>query len=178
MCWDVDQNMDTKFGQVSPFWPPMLRHATVVSNRDKRAATPLEFLGLFGIDPYPRAGTRKSHLVNVVNSLSPNQAISRIGNGVSPLCYFSWMLYVFSNCRRRQKDAIQIWPLTVEDEQSDEEVGRLEAHDGEDEDDFIKTSVKDEDGPRTPLGHKPAHHALTPEDIECIQSLASQLVDL
>ena len=178
VCWDVDQNMDTKFGQVSPFWPPMLRHATVVSNRDKRAATPLEFLGLFGIDPYPRAGTRKSHLVNVVNSLSPNQAISRIGNGVSPLCYFSWMLYVFSNCRRRQKDAIQIWPLTVEDEQSDEEVGRLEAHDGEDEDDFIKTSVKDEDGPRTPLGHKPAHHALTPEDIECIQSLASQLVDL
>ena len=177
--------MDTKFGHVSPFWPPMLRHATVVSNRDKRGATPLEFLGLFGIDPYPRAGKRKSHLVNVVNSLTPSQAISRIGNGVSPLCYFSWMLFVFSNCRRRQKHAIQIWPLTVEDEQSYEEVdyvcsidNRLEAHDGEDEDDFIKTDVKDEDDPRTPLGHPPAHHALAPEDIECIQSLASQLVDL
>lgn len=114
--------MDTKFGQVSSFWPPVLRHATVVSNRDRRAATPLEFLGLFGIDPYLPAGKRPSHLVNVVKGLTPNQAISRIGNRVSPLFYSLWMLYVFANCRRRQKDAIQIWPLTVEDEQSDEEV--------------------------------------------------------
>jgi len=181
VCWDVDQNMDTKFGQVSPFWPPMLRHATVACLRHKRGATPLEYLGVFGTDPYPQEGSRKSHLVNVVNSLSPNQAISRIGNGVSPLCYFSWMLYVFSNCRRRQKEAIQIWPLTqsVEDEQSDEEVGRLEADDGDDEDDFIKTSVKDEDDPRTPLGHPPAHHVLTPcIQLTRLQSLASQLVDL
>ena len=66
MCWDVDQHMDAKFGQVSSCWPPVLRHAAVVSFRDKRAAPPLEFLGLFGIDPYPPAGKRPSHLVNVV----------------------------------------------------------------------------------------------------------------
>ena len=93
------------------------------------------------------------------------------------------MLYVFANCRRRQKEAIQIRPLTVEDEQSDEEVDYicstdigLEAHDGEGEDDLIKGDVNSHD-PRTPLGHPPAHHVLTP-DVQCIQSLACQLVDL
>ena len=92
------------------------------------------------------------------------------------------MLYVFANCRRRQKDAIQIWPLTVEDEQSDEEVDYVCSktcmfHDGEDEDDLIQTDANSDD-PINPLGHPPAHHPLTPEDIQCIQSLASQLVDL
>ena len=74
--------------------------------------------------------------------------------------------------------------MMVEDEQSDEEVDPicftdigLEAHEGEDEDDLIKCDVNCED-PTTPLGHPPAHHELTPEYIQCIQSLASQLVDL
>ena len=95
-----------------------------------------------------------------------------------------WMLYVFANSSRRQKEAIQAYPMMVEDGQSDEEVDPicstglgLEAYEGEDEDDLLKGDVHCED-PTTAVGHPPAHHVLTPEDIECLQSLASQFVDL
>ena len=64
--------------------------------------------------------------------------------------------------------------MVEEDGQSDEEVDPicstvrgLEADEGEDEDDLIKGDVNCED-PTTPLGHPPAHHVLTPEDIQCI----------
>ena len=142
-------------------FPAVLRHATVVSFRKKRAATPLEYLGLFGVYPYPPFGKRESHLVNVVKSLTPRQAISRIGNGVSPRCFFLWMLYCFANTRRRQEATVQIHPLTAEEsEPSDEEVDlvNISCHD---EDDLLRGDMN-HDSPRTPFSRRSSHHVLTP----------------
>ena len=95
--FDNEHWRESKLGKVTSWWPSMLTHGVVVSNKRRRSAVPREFLGPQGADPYPKDGERKSFLVNLVLGMNPKDAIGRIGNGLNAKVLLWWTLYLMSN---------------------------------------------------------------------------------
>ena len=104
--WDNEHWTNSKLGKVSNFWPSMLTHGEVISSSKRRKAIPKEYLGPMGVNPFPVSGERKSFLVGLVEQLPAKEAINRIGNGLNVRVLLWWVVYIMSNCVRRDNEIL------------------------------------------------------------------------
>ena len=105
---DIEHWPDTKNGKCSANIAHILTHGTFYNFNKDVAATVKDICLAQGLDVYNKGpcGDTAAVLVDHLLAMPDNEAMHFIGNGINPLVFVCFQLFMWSNCQRREKPQI------------------------------------------------------------------------